>query len=165
MSLIKKDLKAIGRSWFFSTRTCWFPSICNHHFALKLSSGSPGAVLIAKRLWQAFCSCLSLHRYPASKRCGACWKPSVITWAFCAQSYLTCFITMLFQRGKRNPRYKTSVGNGQCGYWRTNDTTSHFRMKAEYRWQHLSASTMKGQQVTSQKVEWFFKRSKNISGV
>lgn len=58
-----------------------------------------------------------------------------------------------FPAGKRNPRYKTSVGNGQCGYWRTNDTTSHFRMKAEYRWQHLSASTMKGQQVTSQKVE------------
>ena len=65
--------------------------------------------------------------------------------------------------GERSPRYKTSVGNWHCGYGRTNDTILNFRMKEGKWWQNPRASTFEGQQVTSQKLEWFFKGSVNTS--
>ena len=48
-------------------------------------------------------------------------------------------------------------------YWRTNDTILHCKMKGGYWWQNSLASTFKGQQVTSCKLEWFFKWSVNTS--
>lgn len=51
------------------------------------------------------------------------------------------------------------MGNWHHGYWRTNGTILNFKMKEGYWWQNSLASTFKGQQLTSWKVEWFFKWS------
>lgn len=109
-------------------------------------------------------SSLHLLRWgPASEHRGLRWKHYVITRAFCARSSLIYFITTLFHCGKRNPRYKTPVGNWHWGSWRTSDTILNFKMKGECWWQNSLDSAFEGQRVTSQKVEWSFQGSVNTS--
>lgn len=84
----------------------------------------------------------------------------------CAQKLLHLFHHYTFPNwGKRNPRYKTSVGNWHHGYWRTNDTILSFKMKEGSWGQNSLASASKGQQATVCRLQWFFKWPVNTSCV
>lgn len=122
----------------------------------------PEATLVAKLFWQAFCSYLSLCWYPVLEHCGLCCKHYVIMSFSVIKVTASISSLHFFSWGKRNPRYKTSVGNWHHGYWRTNDTILNFKMKG-YWWQNSLVSPFKGQQVTSRKLEWLFKWSVNTS--
>lgn len=85
--------------------------------------------------------------------------------SLCALKLLRLFHHCTFLTGERNPRYKTSVGNWQHGYWRTNDTILNFKMKEGSWGQNSLASTFKGQQATVCRLRWFFKWFVNTSCV